>query len=634
MAQTIIIKNGTGSSAPATLEQGELAINVSSGSLWYGSGSGANNATHSSFTFGEITASAVLDSNGAYVGTGTISSSGLIYGASGVSIPQNQTFQMGAAGLSFNGGDILIGSGQGAVLEGRLHVGGHISASHVNALGSISSSADISASGDLTANNITGVTSIESTLYTIDGQNAIDYATNTHLFGSTSKATKLRSTVGVEMTSNVTVSGEISSSDAIYGTNFLADTSLQIAGKRIAYVEPNLRIPDTGLEIHGGGHITASGNISASGDIHCADLYLDDVVALTRAGGILMYGNNVEQPAIDARHDGLWINGSISTVTNITASGDISASEGATITATTMVADRFYGNGSNLTGVTGEWDGSHTGNTTIVGNISSSGNITNLGTIDSDGAINVETGGQGYKLGGVKVLWVNGSTDQVGRYSTSTTITGSVINLGATDTVHVTASGHVSASGNLEALSVNAATSVSASSYVGTKHLLYSGTIYINANTFGQNKLYFGNNYGNQDSNWNDPTILEEALEDVTAIEIAEDDAKWGMMLPFDVSSVEVMVSVRPGGTGCTGDNYYTGMYTSPRPNNSGDSNMELTRRAFAATTFNQGKYTSNDFTYTGNLDKGTLIFIGIGSNEDTEAKSAPTMLNVIITQR
>tara|TARA_B110000444_G_scaffold261437_1_gene313522 strand:+ start:2647 stop:4680 length:2034 start_codon:yes stop_codon:yes gene_type:complete len=86
-------------------------------------------------------------------------------------------------------------------------------------LTSISASGNISASGDLTVNNITGVTSIDSTLYTIDGVNAIDYTSDTHLFGSTAKFTKLRSTVGIEMTSAVTASGDISSSGYIYSAN-------------------------------------------------------------------------------------------------------------------------------------------------------------------------------------------------------------------------------------------------------------------------------------------------------------------------------------------------------------------------------------------------------------------------------
>ena len=45
MASTIITKNGTGSAVPTSLQQGELAINVSSGQLYYGtSASGSMDA--------------------------------------------------------------------------------------------------------------------------------------------------------------------------------------------------------------------------------------------------------------------------------------------------------------------------------------------------------------------------------------------------------------------------------------------------------------------------------------------------------------------------------------------------------------------------------------------------------------
>ena len=50
MASTIIIKNGTGSAEPSSLTQGELAINVDNGALFYGT-SGSSNAVSSSFTF-------------------------------------------------------------------------------------------------------------------------------------------------------------------------------------------------------------------------------------------------------------------------------------------------------------------------------------------------------------------------------------------------------------------------------------------------------------------------------------------------------------------------------------------------------------------------------------------------------
>ena len=56
MASTIITKNGTGSAVPSSLTQGELAINVNNGALFYGT-SGSSNAVSSSFNFGSVTSS-------------------------------------------------------------------------------------------------------------------------------------------------------------------------------------------------------------------------------------------------------------------------------------------------------------------------------------------------------------------------------------------------------------------------------------------------------------------------------------------------------------------------------------------------------------------------------------------------
>ena len=43
MAQTIQIRRGTGSAVPSSLADGELAINLDSGRLYYGSGSAVLN---------------------------------------------------------------------------------------------------------------------------------------------------------------------------------------------------------------------------------------------------------------------------------------------------------------------------------------------------------------------------------------------------------------------------------------------------------------------------------------------------------------------------------------------------------------------------------------------------------------
>ena len=57
MASTIITKNGT-SGAPSSLSQGELAIDVDKGKLFYGTEGGTK--VSSSFTFTEVTAKGLI----------------------------------------------------------------------------------------------------------------------------------------------------------------------------------------------------------------------------------------------------------------------------------------------------------------------------------------------------------------------------------------------------------------------------------------------------------------------------------------------------------------------------------------------------------------------------------------------
>jgi hypothetical protein len=182
---------------------------------------------------------------------------------------------------------------------------------------------------------------------------------------------------------------------------------------------------------------------------------------------------------------------------------------------------------------------------------------------------------------------------------------------------------------NVTASVVSASTNV-----IGTKHLLPGfGKVYINDDPFVQNSVYFGHSTGNQPYNWNDPQAAGGTLGSTSTITITEDDFRWGHILPFDVSEVEIQCSLRPGGA-CTGDNFFVGLYTAARPDGLASANYDITLVAHNDSTFAQGKYKTNDFTYTGDLAKGTLIFIGIGSEDSTAAKNAPGLLNVIITKR
>jgi hypothetical protein len=104
---TIITKNGSGSAVPALLTQGELAINVDSGTLYYGSGSA--NAVRT------ITASLAL------------SASYLIGGGGGTPGGANTTIQFNDAGAFSGSGNFTFNKSTNAVsLTGLLTTSGSI----------------------------------------------------------------------------------------------------------------------------------------------------------------------------------------------------------------------------------------------------------------------------------------------------------------------------------------------------------------------------------------------------------------------------------------------------------------------------------------------------------------------------
>ena len=287
MSSTIQLKTGTGSAVPSSLTQGEVAINIDNGLVYYGSGS--TNTTKQLESFTHITAS------------GDISASGTLQGLTG----------------SFEAltGDITQATG--------LFVEGTITAS-----------GDISSSGDLTADNITGVTSIDSTLYKIDGQNAIDYTSDTHLFGSTAKFSKLRSTKGIEMTAPVTASGNISASGEVI-TNTLRLTPGVNDYIISTGTSVNIKSADSSINLIG--NVTASGNISASGNIIGNEIQTHTIDTAPGAGSIAI-NSGVYQNGFLTVQDGQTFraNGNVelgSAITDtieidghITASGNISAS--------------------------------------------------------------------------------------------------------------------------------------------------------------------------------------------------------------------------------------------------------------------------------------------------------------------
>ena len=172
MAQTIIIKNGTGSIANSDVVKGELAINTNTGNLYYGNTAGN---VSSSFTFGGVTASYFKGDGSAITGVtgewdGSHTGNAVITG--NLTSTGNSTFGTEPTDTHTIAGDITasknisasgilsgtrIHTTLGNTMTGTLAVGpssmtaGKVfqAAGHSNFIGDITASGAISASGNI-----------------------------------------------------------------------------------------------------------------------------------------------------------------------------------------------------------------------------------------------------------------------------------------------------------------------------------------------------------------------------------------------------------------------------------------------------------------------------------------------------
>lgn len=170
-------------------------------------------------------------------------------------------------------------------------------------------------------------------------------------------------------------------------------------------------------------------------------------------------------------------------------------------------------------------------------------------------------------------------------------------------------------------------------SVVGLVAVLRCSAFYVNDNPFVQNNLYFGNTTGSQPMNWNDPAAVGGVIGDTSSFAIAGDDEKWGILLPFNISKIDVKCSLRPQ-LG-TGDDFTIAIYTGIR---SEDSSADLTLTKVAhnsvALSSSTNRYTRNDVSVTANYNAGTMIYVGVGSEDATDAKNGQGYMNITVTTR
>ena len=331
MASTIQIKRGTGSAVPSGLADGELAINLDSGKLYFGSGS----TSVDNFTFGELTAEKYIVSSSVLYVTTSFSSGSTEFGDTA---DDTHTFtgNITASGNISSSGNIIAPNliADSASFSTRVALNDakvtntdqslvHLAVTSSNVLfGDITASGNISASGTIIGNINSSDTSANTTFYPRFGLSGADelHNTNGFSFNPSSDTLSLGGVIAIagqagtitglnSLTStNITASGNISSSGNVYALDYF-DNGVNIntiyspiaGGSGIVTVGTigtgtwnGDVIVEAKLENQSGtntgdqnisnlavtssnvlfGDITASGNISSSANVYAANVYV------------------------------------------------------------------------------------------------------------------------------------------------------------------------------------------------------------------------------------------------------------------------------------------------------------------------------------------------------------------------
>jgi len=465
--------------------------------------------------------------------------------------------------------------------------------------GNITVAGNITANGNIIGDDATDITNIESIfcdniVHDGDTDTKIAFGTDTitlsaggaDLITLTEAATNTIA-LGATISTHVTASGNISSSALIQGQSIRAN---DLTAGRVAFAgTAGLLVDDADLTF-AGATLTAT-NIAA----------FNLTGKLTAGNGVEIEGN-----AFDI--NGGTIDGVTSVV--IAEEGTIDARAGALATSAAQNLAIVQGAGANVD----------------IGTFSLTAN-----TLVSDVAT------------GTAPLTVTSTTAVANlQASTVATIAGLAPNTATTQATQaaITTAANLTTVGALNAGSITSgftsidvgSGAISSTTFVGTKHILYNSAFYVNDNPFIQNSLYFGGNLGHQQSNWNDPQAIGGDPMTVSTFNIGDDDQNWGHILPFDVSKIEILCGLRPGGTHT--DQFSLVLYTAPRTQSA--TQITLTRVAEIGANFlSGGKYRNNDLTYTADVDAGVMIYVGVGTNTSSPtAKNARGYMSITVTQR
>jgi len=232
MANTIQLKRGNGTSEPSSLAEGELAINLDSGKLFYGSGS----SVLSDFTVNKLTAETYVVSSSVTHMTTSFSSGSTAFGDS-AGDTHTFTGPITASGNISSSGNVYAADyfDNGANISTIYSpIAGGSGIVTVGTLGSLTVTGNITANGNIVGDDGTNITNIvevqcdaiaadaNTTTKILIGDTSIDFAVDDNDVFEVS-ANQFIASVPATFTGDITASGNISSSGNVYAADYFDD---------------------------------------------------------------------------------------------------------------------------------------------------------------------------------------------------------------------------------------------------------------------------------------------------------------------------------------------------------------------------------------------------------------------------